>query len=64
MTARKTSRGTTPSQGTTVGSKRKMILSSDVGVTLRVSDKALKKIDRLHEENIKAAKEGRKFSWR
>ena len=44
--------------------KRKTIPASDVGVSLTVSDKALKEVERLQEEAIKAAQEVHKFSWR
>ena len=44
--------------------KRKTIPASDVGVSLTISDKALKEVDRLQEETIKAAEEAQKFSWR
>ena len=38
--------------------------ASEVGVTLRVSDAALKEIDRLQLENFRAAKESYKIFWR
>lgn len=44
--------------------KRKTIASRDVGVTLRISEKALKEIDDCQAEAIKAAHEDEKFSWR
>ena len=53
-----------PSQETTQDSKRPTISASDVGVTLRISDKTLKEIEQIQEENIKAAQEDQKFSWR
>ena len=40
------------------------IPASDVGVTLKISDKALRKLDQIQEETIKAAQEDQKFSWR
>ena len=38
--------------------------ASDVGVTLKISDKALRTLDQIQEETIKAAQEDQKFSWR
>ena len=40
-----------PSQETTQDSKRPTISASDVGVTLRISDKTLKEIEQIQEEN-------------
>ena len=54
----------TPSREATSVSKRTTIPASDVGVTLRISDKALRKLDQIQEEAIKAAQEDQKFSWR
>ena len=45
-------------------STRTTILASKVGVTLTISDKALKELDQIREETIKAAQEDQKFSWR
>lgn len=45
-------------------SKRKTIPAKDVGVSLTISKKALKEVDRIQEETIKAAREVQKFSWR
>ena len=54
---------TTPSQGPTE-EKRTTIPASEVGVTLTISDKALKKLERIQEETVMAAQEDQKFSWR
>ena len=43
---------------------RKTIPASEVGVTLKVSDKALKEIDRQIEERIKAMREMPNIVWR
>ena len=53
-----------PSQDTDYRSRRTTIPASEVGVTLTISDEALKELDRIQEETMKAAKEGQKFSWR
>lgn len=45
-------------------STRRTIAASDVGVTLRISDQALKELDKIREETIKASQEDQKFSWR
>ena len=54
----------TPPRATTEVSERATIPASEVGVTLTISDKALKKLDQIQEETIKAAQEDQKFSWR
>lgn len=64
MSNKETPRARDRSKETTQVSKRTTIPASEVGVTLTISDKALKEIDRIQEENIKAAQEGQKFSWR
>ena len=64
MTTRQTPRSASPSRETDDVSERTTILASDVGVTLRISDKALRELDQIQEETIKAAQEDQKFSWR
>ena len=64
MTPPQTPRSPCTSRETTDVSERTTISASDVGVTLRVSDDALKKLDQIQEETIKAAQEDEKFSWR
>ena len=64
MTDKERPRDATPSQDTAHGSKRTTIPASEVGVTLTISNEALKELDRIQEETIKAAQEGQKFSWR
>ncbi len=44
--------------------ERKTIVASEVGLSLTLSDKALKEFDRIQEETIRAAEEDQKFSWR
>ena len=64
MTTRKTPRAGKPSRETSGDSKRTTIPASKVGVTLTISDKALKELDRIQEKTVKAAQEDEKFSWR
>ena len=64
MSKRETPRAPDQSQKTTRVATRTIIPAGDVGVTLTISDRALEKVDRIHEESIKAAQEGQKFSWR
>ncbi|MCY4357864.1 MAG: hypothetical protein OXD01_10145 [Gammaproteobacteria bacterium] len=45
-------------------SERTTIPASVVGITLTISEDALRKIDKIEEENIKVVKEGQNFSWR
>ena len=64
MTTRQTPRSSSASREATDVSERTTIPASAVGVTLRISDKALRKLDQIQEETIKAAQEDQKFSWR
>ena len=64
MQSRQTRDSAEPSQETTHGSNRKTISAREVGVTLTISEKALKQLDQIQEETIKAAQEDQKFSWR
>ena len=64
MTDKERPRDPAPSQDTAQVPKRKTIPASELGVTLTISNEALEKIERVQEENIKAAQEGQKFSWR
>lgn len=40
------------------------IPAEKVGVTLQISDEALKKLDQLQEEAIKGAQNDQDFAWR
>lgn len=53
-----------PTPDTVQAANRKTIPASEVGVTLTISEKALKELERIQEETIKAAQEDQKFSWR
>ena len=64
MPRRETRDSATPSRDITDTSKRTTIPASEVGVTLTISDKALKELERIQEETVKAAQEDQKFSWR
>ena len=44
--------------------ERTTIPAKDVGVTLRISDEALKKLDQIQEETIKGAQSDQDFAWR
>ena len=44
--------------------KRRRIPASEVGVTLTISDEALRQLDQIQEEAIQAAQDDQKFSWR
>ncbi len=56
------SRDTAPEPGP--AAKPKTVPASKVGLSLTISDKALKDFDRKQEETIKAAENDQKFSWR
>ena len=64
MTDKESPRDPAPSADKAQDSKRKTIPARDVGVSLTISKKALKEVDRIQEETIKAAQEVQKFSWR
>ena len=44
--------------------QRRTIPAKDVGVTLRISDEALKERDQIQEETIKGAQDDQDFAWR
>ncbi|MCY4620147.1 MAG: hypothetical protein OXD50_16585 [Chloroflexi bacterium] len=52
----------TPDTGQDLG--RKTILASDVGLSLTLSEEAVKEFDRIQEETIRAAEKDQNFSWR
>ena len=64
MPRRQTRDSATPSREITDASQRRTIPASKVGVTLTISDKALKELERIQEKTVKAAHEDQKFSWR
>ena len=64
MTTKRTDHSTDPKPDADQAAKRKTILASDVGLSLTLSDEALKEFDRIQEETIRAAEKDRKFSWR
>ena len=64
MTDKESPRDPAPSEDKAQVSERKTIPARDVGVSLTISKKALKEVDRIQEETIKAAREVQKFSWR
>ena len=53
---------TKPDSGPAAGPKT--VSAREVGLSLTISDKALKDFDRKQEETIKAAENDQKFSWR
>ena len=53
---------TKPESGLAAGPKT--VPARKVGLSLTISDKALKDFDRKQEETIKAAESDQKFSWR
>ena len=38
--------------------------AEEIGFTLKIDEQTLREIDEIHEENIKAAQDSKKFSWR
>lgn len=64
MPTRRTRDSGKPSREVTQESRRPTIPASQVGVTLTISDKARKELDKLQEEAVKALQEDQKFSWR
>ena len=64
MTSRKTPPKSSPPRKATDEAARATIPATDVGVTLKVSEEALKRLDQIQEQTVKAAQEDQKFSWR
>ena len=64
MPKRQTRDGATPSREITDHSLRRTIPASKLGVTLTISDTALKGLERIREETVKAAQEDQEFFWR
>ena len=64
MTIKRGDHSTDPRPDTGQAPERKTILASEVGLSLTLSDEALKDFDRIQEETIRAAEKGQKFSWR
>lgn len=56
--------GNLKSQEDTGASRRKTIPASKVDVTLTISDKAMRDIEKSQEKTIEAAQQARKFAWR
>ena len=64
MTSRRAiGKATRPREGNDT-SERRTIPAKDVGVTLRISDEALKERDQIQEETIKGAQDDQDFAWR
>ena len=64
MEAKRTDQCTDFAADTGGAPKRKTVSASKVGLSLTISDKALKEFDRIQEKTIKAAEKDQKFSWR
>ena len=64
MTTRQTSGKAKRAREDNDVSERKTIPAEDVGVSLTISDEALKKLDQIQEETIKGAQNDQNFAWR
>ena len=64
MTTERTDKRMDPEYDADQTSTRKTILASEVGLSLTISDKALKEFDRIQEETVRAAEKNQNFSWR
>ena len=64
MPRKRTDHSQDPTPETGQAPVRKTIPASEVGLSLTLSDEALKDFDRIQEETIKAAEKDQKFSWR
>ncbi len=64
MTTKRTDQdpGSAPKAGQ--ASESKTVSASKVGLSLTISNKALKEFDRIQEQATKAAEKIQKFSWR
>ena len=63
MSTKPTDRRPDPTPKSGKASGPKTVPASKVGLSLTISDKALKDFDRIQEETIKAAEKDQKFSW-
>ena len=63
MTTEQTETPTNPDNDAHQASTRKTILASEVGLSLTISDQALKDFDRIQEETVTAAEKNKNFSW-
>ncbi len=64
MTTERTDDSTDATADARPVSGRKTIRASDVGLSLTLSDEAVREFDRIQEETIKAAERDQNFSWR
>ncbi len=64
MAKKRTDLGSESKSTSGQGANRKSIPASTVGLSLTISDKALKDFDRIQEETIKATENDQQFSWR
>ncbi len=64
MTPKRTDHSADPTPDAGQTPKRKTIAASEVGLSLTISDEALKEFGRIQEETIKTIEKGQKFSWR
>ena len=53
-----------PRRGKRVFKKATTLSAAEIGITLRVDKDALKTLDDIQEETIKAAQEHQVFAWR
>ena len=63
MATKRTDQGANPKTESGQAPKRKTIPASKVGLSLTISDKALKEFDQIQEETIKGAEKDQNFSW-
>lgn len=64
MATKRTDRSPDPTPESSQAITPKTVSANKVGLSLTISDKALKEFDRIQEETIKSAEKDQKFSWR
>ena len=64
MATKRTDHRPDPTPKSAKPSGPKTVPASRVGLSLTISDKALRDFDRKQEKTIKAAEQDQKFSWR
>lgn len=65
MSPKRTKRSNAPTSDVGhTASKRKTIPADKLGLSLTISDEALKEFDQIQEETINIAENVRNFSWR
>lgn len=53
-----------PPSGTPVFPEVETLNANDMGITLKIEEDTLRKLDEINEKTVEASKKSQKFSWR